>query len=105
MGSFFARLWAAIKAEPAFFIGVLASAVLVLVQALGGRNLLSGTVVDWFVRAFDPNSGWAIPIIVGLVTRFFVYAPPTVQKIADNSAATGSTEIGSPPSGSTSIGG
>lgn len=78
--NFFTRLWAAFKAEPAFFIGVLASAILVIVQALGGHNLLSGSVVDWIVRAFDPTSGWAIPIIVGIVTRFFVYAPDTVEK-------------------------
>lgn len=61
-----------IKREPAVLIGVLAAVVLATVQQLAGHGLLSGTVLDWVTRAFDPTSGWAIPIIVGIITRFFV---------------------------------
>lgn len=65
-------LIAKIKAEPAVAIGIVAAVVLAVVQTLGGHGVLSGNVVDWFTNALDPNAGWAIPIVVGLVTRFFV---------------------------------
>lgn len=63
---------ARLKREPAVVIGVLAAAVLAAVQSLGGHELLSGTVVDWVTKALDPNTGWAIPIVIGIITRFFV---------------------------------
>ena len=63
---------ARLKNEPAVVIGVLAAAALAAVQYLGGHDLLSGSAVDWVTRALDPNAGWAIPIVLGIVTRFFV---------------------------------
>lgn len=63
---------ARLKAEPAVVIGVLAAIILATVQSLGGADLLSGTLVDWVTRALNPDAGWAIPIIVAIVTRFFV---------------------------------
>lgn len=59
--------------EPAFWIGVIAAVVLAVLDTLGGKNLLSGDVINWVHQALDPNmSGWALPILIGLVTRFFV---------------------------------
>ena len=63
---------ARLKREPAVVIGVLAAIALAAVQSLGGHNLLSGSVVDWVTRALDPNTGWAIPVVLGVITRFFV---------------------------------
>jgi len=91
-----------LKREPAVIIGVLAAAALAVVQQLGGASLLDGSVVDWVTRALNPTDGWALPIILGLITRFFVFAPPTVQTIADNStylAPGTAVDIGKPPSG------
>lgn len=61
-----------LKKEPALVIGFLAAAILAGVQYANGHDLLPGGVLDWVTNALDPNSGWAIPILVGLVTRFFV---------------------------------
>ncbi len=63
---------ARLKAEPAVVIGVIAAAILAGVQYAGGHDLVGSGVVDAVTKAFDPNTGWAIPIILGLVTRFFV---------------------------------
>jgi hypothetical protein len=60
------------KREPAVVIGVLAAAVLAAVQSLAGNGILSGSVVDWLTNALDPSHGWALPIVVGIITRFFV---------------------------------
>ena len=68
MGSIIARL----KSEPAVIIGAIAAAVLAAIQVLAGHNLIGQNVVDFLSQAFDPTKGWAIPIIVGIVTRFFV---------------------------------
>ena len=61
-----------IRHEPAVVIGVIAAVILAVVQTLGGHDILSGSVVDWFTRALDPNTGWLIPVILGIITRFFV---------------------------------
>ena len=61
-----------IRNEPAVIIGVLAAGVLAAVQAAGGQNLVGANVVDFVAKALDPNGGWAIPVIVAIITRFFV---------------------------------
>ena len=66
-----------IKREPAVIIGILAAVVLAVVQTLGGHGILSGSVVDVVTRALDPNSGWLIPVVLGLITRFFVTSNTT----------------------------
>lgn len=69
---------ARIKAEPAVVIGLLATVLLAAAQYAGGHNLLSGDAVAWVVGAFhvpsasDPSVGWAVPLLTGIVTRFFV---------------------------------
>lgn len=37
--------------------------------------------------------------LLGFLARSLVYAPETVQKVADRAAETGNTDIGSPPAG------
>ena len=61
-----------IRNEPAVVIGVLAAGILAAVQAAGGQNLVGTDVVSFVSRALDPNGGWAIPVIVAIITRFFV---------------------------------
>lgn len=92
-----------LQKEPAVIIGIIAAAALAALNSLAGNGVIGQDVVDTIASAIDPTKGgWAIPILVGFVTRFFVYAPPSVQKIAD--AATyqspGTTvDIGKPPEG------
>jgi hypothetical protein len=91
-----------LKSEPAVIIGILAAAVLAVVQQLGGANLLEGSVVDWVTRALNPTDGWAIPIILGAVTRFFVFSPAKTQQIANAAThlpAGTPVDIGHPPEG------
>lgn len=61
-----------IKREPAVVIGILFAAVLAAVQSLAGNGVLEADVVATIQRALDPSSGWALPIVAGIVTRFFV---------------------------------
>jgi hypothetical protein len=62
-----------LKSEPAVVIGIIAAAVLASLQSLAGNGVLGQDVVDTIASALDPTTGgWAIPIIVALVTRFFV---------------------------------
>jgi hypothetical protein len=62
-----------IRSEPAVVIGIIAAAVLAAIQSLAGNGVISGDVANIIGQALDPTKGaWAIPIIVGLVTRFFV---------------------------------
>lgn len=64
---------ARLKNEPALLIGALAAAILAAVQSLAGHGVLSGDVVAWISNALDPTQGgWLIPLLVGIVTRFFV---------------------------------
>ena len=63
---------ARIKAEPAVAIGTLAAVALAVVQTLAGRGVIGPDIADTVLRALDPQAGWALPIILGIVTRFFV---------------------------------
>lgn len=61
-----------IKNEPAVVIGVIAAAILAAVQYASGAGILGTDIADTIGKALDPTTGWAIPIVVGIVTRFFV---------------------------------
>jgi len=61
-----------IKREPAVVIGIIAAAVLATVQSLAGNEVISPDLAASVGKAIDPQSGWALPIVVGIVTRFFV---------------------------------
>jgi hypothetical protein len=61
-----------IKSEPAVVIGVIAACVLAVVQTLNGYQVISDDIAGTIGRALDPTRGWAIPIVVAIITRFFV---------------------------------
>lgn len=61
-----------LKREPAVVIGIIAAAALATVQSLAGNEVISADLAATVQRALDPSSGWALPIIVGIITRFFV---------------------------------
>jgi len=88
--------------EPAFWIGLAVSLVLGIVQTLTGNGLISdaaaGQVTD-LVNAGAQLAVLVAPFVAGLLIRQNVYSPDTTQKIADRAAATGNTDIGSPPAG------
>lgn len=61
-----------LKREPAVVLGILFAAVLAAVQSLAGNGVLEPDLVATIGRALDPSSGWALPIVAGVITRFFV---------------------------------
>lgn len=65
-------LVARIKNEPAVVIGILAAAALAAVQSLAGNEVIRPDIAETIGNALNPESGWALPIIVGIITRFFV---------------------------------
>ena len=61
-----------IKREPAVVIGIIAACLLAVVQVLGGEGIIGQDLADTIGKALDPTTGWAIPVVVGIITRFFV---------------------------------
>ena len=61
-----------IKREPAVVIGIIAAGILAAFQYAAGAGVIGTDILDTIGKAIDPTTGWAIPILVGLVTRFFV---------------------------------
>jgi len=61
-----------IRREPAVVIGIVFAAVLAAVQSLSGNGVIEPDIAASIGRALDPQSGWALPIIAGIITRFFV---------------------------------
>lgn len=87
-----------IRKEPAVVIGILAAVVLAVVNTLTGQGVLDPDIGVTIGKAIDPaQGGWAIPILVGVVTRFFVYSPPTVAAVAATAAATGDPTVRTGP--------
>lgn len=69
------------KREPAIIIGIVAAAVLAVVQSLGGNGVIGESVQATITAAIDPTSGWALPILLGIVTRFFVFSPAKAAEL------------------------
>jgi hypothetical protein len=61
-----------VRNEPAVVLGILFAAVLAAIQSLAGNGVIEGDLAATIGRALDPQSGWALPIVVGIITRFFV---------------------------------
>jgi hypothetical protein len=61
-----------LKREPAVVIGIIAAAVLAAVQSLAGNSVIGTDLAATITAALSPESGWALPIIIGVITRFFV---------------------------------
>ena len=59
-----------------------AAGVLAVVQTLAGSGIIAEDIAATVTRALDPTTGgWLIPVIVGLVTRFFVWGPKSVERL------------------------
>ena len=86
-----------LRREPAVVIGIVAAVILAVVQTLAGEGVIGTDAADTIAKALDPTTGWALPVIVGFVTRFFVYSPPTVQAVAEHAAATGDPTVTATP--------
>ena len=70
-----------LKNEPAVIIGAIAAGVLATAQSLAGNGVIGTDVLDTISQALNPESGWAIPIILGVITRFFVYGPKSAETL------------------------
>lgn len=82
------------KKEPLLTIGVLGSligATIVLLQSFGV------SITDAQSDALNNFFAIAIPIVIGIIGRQFVYSPATVDKIAADAAATGDQQVPPPP--------
>ena len=65
-------LIARLRSEPAVVIGILFAAALAAVQSLAGNGIVETDIATTIGNALDPQSGWALPVVAGLITRFFV---------------------------------
>ena len=70
-----------LKREPAVIIGVIAAAVLAAISSLTGSGVIREDIAATITAAIDPTSGWALPIILGIVTRFFVFSPAKADEL------------------------
>lgn len=62
-----------VKGGPALWVGFIASAILAVLQLAQGNGLIGQDLLDTVALALAPEKGgWALPLIIGLVTRFFV---------------------------------
>lgn len=68
-----------IRREPAVVIGIVAAVALAVLQTLGGQGVLEPDLVATITGFFDnastadvPLDGWGMPIVLGVITRFFV---------------------------------
>ena len=71
-----------LKREPAVVIGIVAAAALAVIQSLAGSGVIGQDAADTIGKALAPDGGWAVPIIVAIVTRFFVTSAsaPTIKE-------------------------
>lgn len=59
--------------EPAVWVGIIAALVLAIVTSLAGSGIIGADILSTVQKALDPTQGgWALPIIIGIITRFFV---------------------------------
>lgn len=77
-----------LKNEPAVIIGILASAVIATVASLQGNGVLDPDLGETLTNALNPDGGWLLPIIIGLITRFFVFGPKTAQVLLETTPPT-----------------
>jgi hypothetical protein len=67
--------------EPAVIIGIVAAGILAVITAASGEGLIGEDFASTITTALSPESGWALPIIIGIVTRFFVYSPAKADEL------------------------
>lgn len=70
-----------LKREPAVIIGIVAACVLAVVSTLQGEGIIRDDIAATIGQALDPTTGWALPIIIGIITRFFVFSPAKAAEL------------------------
>ena len=83
-----------LKNEPAVIIGIIAACVLAVVKVLQGGAIISDSLAATLEAALNPTSGWAIPIILGVITRFFVYGPKTAETLLNTPPPSTGSSLG-----------
>ena len=82
--------------EPAVIIGTIVTILLAVLQALSGNGFISDALAG---KLTDLANGAGqlllllLPLITSILIRPTVYSPSTVQTVANNSAATGSSVV------------
>lgn len=89
-----------IKRNPVLVIGILAAAIIAGVQQAVGSGVLGADVADTVVKALSPDGGWLIPIILAIVTRFFV-TPVAAPALPVGTEVTVITPAGQPNTSAT----
>lgn len=71
-----------LKREPVIVITALFAAAYAIIQTLTGSGILGQDVGDTIGKALNPDGGWLLPIVAGIVIRYFTtpaYAPAVKQ--------------------------
>lgn len=63
--------------EPAFIVGLVGSCVVAIVQTFAAQGVITNDQAQTVVNVV----GVLVPVIAGIVARFWVYSPATVAKI------------------------
>ena len=81
------------------------TAIRALITAILTFAVSAGLMTQAHADTATSIAGAVLPVLLilinGILTRNAVYSPKTTQAIANRAAATGNTDIGSPPSGDT----
>lgn len=67
--------------EPAVIVGIVAAVIIAVIQTLTSNGVIGADVLDTVEKALSPNGGWALPILVGIVTRFLVFSPAKAAEL------------------------
>lgn len=86
--------------EPALIIGTVVTIVVAIITTLSGNGFISdaaaGKATDT-VNAIQQIVVLLLPLITAVLTRTQVYSPATVQRVANQAAATGSPVVTAAP--------
>lgn len=67
--------------EPAVIIGIVFTVGLAVVQSLSGQGLIGDDLAKTIEAAISPEGGWLLPLVIGIVTRFFVFSPAKADEL------------------------
>ncbi len=86
--------------EPALIVGTIVTILGFIIATLSGNGFISDAAAGKATDAVNIGQQLVIfflPLITAIATRQQVYSPATVQKVADQAAATGSADVTLPP--------
>jgi len=84
-----------LKREPVLVVSVLFAAAYAVVQTLNGSGVISPDIADTIGKAINPEGGWLLPIVAGLIIRFFV-TPTAAPVVKEGTEVTVVTPPGEP---------